>query len=128
MDQDAALTKLQMIEGVWHGVLKRPGHDGWQPDLAVTHLDQEIEGVAVEQDLTEGCWYVRVPIPAERIADGVQTFVIRDRRTDQGLASFAIVAGDALAEDIRAEIGLLRAELDMLKKAFRRHCAATMSD
>lgn len=69
-----------------------------------------------------------MPIPAERIADGVQTFVIRDRRTDQGLASFAIVAGDALAEDIRAEIGLLRAELDMLKKAFRRHCAATMSD
>lgn len=53
MDQDATLTKLQMIEGVWHGVLKRPGHDGWQPDLAVTHLDQEIEGVAVEQDLTK---------------------------------------------------------------------------
>jgi hypothetical protein len=41
------------------------------------------------------------------------------------LGSFSIVAGDALAEDIRAELSLLRAELDMLKKAFRRHCVET---
>jgi hypothetical protein len=30
-----------------------------------------------------------------------------------------------LAEDIRAEMDLLRAELDLLKQAFRRHCVET---
>jgi hypothetical protein len=30
-----------------------------------------------------------------------------------------------LEEDIRAEVSLLRAELDLLKRAFRRHCAET---
>jgi hypothetical protein len=128
MERDVTLTKLRLIEGVWHGVLTRGTHDAWQPDLVVTHLDQEIEGVEVEHDRVEECWYVRVPIPADRIADGVQTFLVRDRQEDSVLASFAIVAGDALAEDIRAEIGLLRAELDMLKKAFRRHCVETAGD
>lgn len=128
MERDVTLTKLRLIEGVWHGVLTRGTHDAWQPDLVVTHLDKEIEGVEVEHDRVEECWYVRVPIPADRIADGVQTFLVRDRQEDSVLASFAIVAGDALAEDIRAEIGLLRAELDMLKKAFRRHCVETAGD
>ena len=128
MERDVTLTKLRLIEGVWHGVLTRGKHDTRQPDLVVTHLDQEIKGVEVEHDRVEECWYVRVPIPADRIADGVQTFLVRDRQEDSVLASFAIVAGDALAEDIRAEIGLLRAELDMLKKAFRRHCVETAGD
>jgi len=128
MERDVTLTKLRLIEGVWHGVLTRGTQDTWQPDIEVTHLDQEIKGVEVEHDRVEDCWYVRVPIPADRIADGVQTFLVRDRQEDSLLASFAIVAGDALAEDIRAEIGLLRAELDMLKKAFRRHCVETAGD
>ena len=51
--------------------------------------------------------------------------MILDRSEERVLASFSIVAGDALAEDIRAELSLLRAELDMLKKAFRRHCVET---
>jgi len=128
MERDVTLTKLRLIEGVWHGVLTRSTRDTWQPDIEVTHLDQEIKGVEVEHDRVEECWYVRVPIPADRIADGVQTFLVRDRQENRVLASFAIVAGDALAEDIRAEIGLLRAELDMLKKAFRRHCVETAVD
>jgi hypothetical protein len=91
----------------------------------VTHLDFPVDGVDVQEDRVEECWHVRVPIPVDRIADGVQTFVIRDLREDMLLGSFSIVAGDALAEDIRAELSLLRAELDMLKKAFRRHCVET---
>lgn len=38
------------------------------------------------------------------------------------LARFTLVAGQALEEDIRAELNLLRAELDLLKRAFQRHC------
>ena len=36
-----------------------------------------------------------------------------------------IVTGVAMEDDVRAEIDLLRAELDMLKRAFRRHCLET---
>jgi len=127
MAQDIELTKIQLIEGVWHGRLTQRGADNWQPDIEVTHLDFAVDGIAVQEDRVEECWHVSVPIPADRIADGVQTFVIRDRRADAVLASFTIIAGDALAEDIRAEMSLLRAELDMLKKAFRRHCVETAS-
>lgn len=126
MSETVELTKLRLVEGVWHGSLKHHGRDAWQPSIEVTHLDVAVEGVEVEEDRVEECWHVRVPIPPDRISDGVQTFVIRDRRQDDVLASFSIVAGDALSEDIRAELSLLRAELDMLKKAFRRHCVETM--
>jgi len=125
MSDNIELTKMRIMEGVWHGSLKHRGPENWQPSIEVTHLDFPVDGVEVEEDRVEECWYVRVPIPADRIADGVQTFVIKDRRTDAVLESFSIVAGDALAEDIRAELSLMRAELDMLKKAFRRHCVET---
>ena len=35
------------------------------------------------------------------------------------------IAGEAVSDDLRAEVELLRAELDMLKRAFRRHCLET---
>ena len=126
MSDKIELTKLRLVEGVWHGSLKHHGRDGtWQPNIEVTHLDFPVDGVDVQEDRVEECWHVRVPIPVDRIADGVQTFVIKDLREDMLLGSFSIVAGDALAEDIRAELSLLRAELDRLKKAFRRHCVET---
>ena len=68
---------------------------------------------------------LRVPIPAELLSDGVQTFLIRDTDSGETLESFSILAGEALADDIRAEVELLREELDMLKRAFRRHCLET---
>ena len=127
MSDAIELTKLRLVEGVWHGALKYHGRDDWQPNIEVTHLDFAVDGVEVQEDRVEEHWLVSVPIPADRISDGVQTFVIRDRREETVLASFAIVAGDALAEDIRAELSLVRAELDMLKRAFRRHCVETLS-
>ena len=126
MATNIELIKLRMAEGVWHGALKNPGQSNWQPKVEVTHLETPIDGVEVEEDSIEGHWNVRIPIPADKIADGVQTFVISDQSEDAVLGSFSIIAGDPLAEDIRAEMSLLRAELDMLKKAFRRHCVETM--
>lgn len=126
MSDRVELTKLRLVEGVWHGALKRHGAGDWSPDIEVTHLDFAVEGVEVREDRVEEHWLVSVPIPPDRLSDGVQTFVIRDRRSDELLGSFTIVAGDALAEDLRAELSLVRAELDMLKRAFRRHCVETM--
>jgi hypothetical protein len=52
----------------------------------------------------------------------VQTFLVREAGSGATLGHFTIVAGVPLEADLRAEVDLLRAELDMLKKAFRRHC------
>lgn len=118
-----ALTKIRLSEGVWEGHLS--GEEG-VPALKALHLDQELDGLEVTPVEEGAGWRVRLAIPVELISDGVQTFVIADAATGEHLSSFALLAGEGLAEDIRAEMDLLRAELDMLKKAFRRHCLETM--
>lgn len=117
------LTKTRLSAGVWEGVLTRNGGGPGQPDLTVTHQNAQITGWTITEDAD--AWVVQVPLPADLIADGVQTFVIAEVASGETLASFSLLAGEALAEDIRAEIDLLRAELDMLKRAFRRHCVET---
>lgn len=121
---ERVLTKTRIQAGVWEGVLTGAGA---APVLAVSHLAHPVEGVEVLDDPGQpGQFLVRVPIPVELLSDGVQTFVITDAETDERLASFTLVTGQPLDEDIRAEMALLREELDMLKRAFRRHCVETM--
>jgi hypothetical protein len=123
---ELTLTKTRLFEGVWEGVLTRQGDADFKPDLEVTHQQLPVTGVEVIAKPEERLWVVRVPVPPETIADGVQTFVIRDRQSGEVLESFALLAGDVLSYDIRAEMALLREELDLLKRAFRRHCLETM--
>lgn len=124
---DAVLTKTRMRAGVWEGVLDVTPAGETPPPLEVVHLEAVLDGMTIEPDpMREGRFLVSVPVPVELLSDGVQTFVIRDPDSGERLASFAIVTGEPLEDDIRAEIDLLRAELDMLKKAFRRHCLETM--
>lgn len=113
------LVAARLRRGVWEGVLE----GGEAPRPVATHEGREVPGVTVE---AEGeAWVVRVPVPPEAVGDGVHTVVVRDEGTGETLASFALVAGEALAPDLRAELDLLRAELDLLKSAFRRHCRET---
>ncbi len=117
------LTKTRIRAGVWEGVL---GGATAQPALEVTLLERPLPGVSLQPVPDRpGHWLVKVPIPAEALNDGVQTFLIRDKVANETLAHFTVVTGVALEDDIRAEIDLLRAELDMLKRAFRRHCLET---
>ena len=118
------LTRTRIVEGVWEGVLTGAEQP---PDITVSHLSQPAEGAVVREDPTHpGQFLVRVPIPVKLLSEGTQTFVITEADTDVRLASFTVVMGQPLDEDIRAEMALLRAELDMLKRAFRRHCVETM--
>ncbi|MFY0679201.1 MAG: hypothetical protein JXR13_01370 [Thalassovita sp.] len=119
------LSKTRLFEGVWEGVLTTTGRGHQKPQIEVSHLQQSVPGVEVIEERDQGSWLVKVPIPVELISDGVQTFVIRDAVTDETLESFAVLAGETLADDLRAEVTLLREELDMLKRAFRRHCLET---
>ncbi len=120
------LTKTRLFEGTWEGVLRYESGSGPEPVVDVTYLEKPVPDVAITPlDDSDG-WALRVPIPSESLNDGVQTLVVTDRASGERLDMIAFIAGEALADDIRAEIDLLRAELDMLKRAFRRHCVETM--
>lgn len=123
---DIQLTKLQLIEGVWSGILKGPSLGGGVPDLRVTHNNLVVEDVKVQADPENDGWRVTIPVPLAAISDGVQTVLISDPVTNLVLGNFTLLAGEVFDDDLRTEVGLLRAELDLLKRAFRRHCVETM--
>lgn len=115
------LTRQAFRNGIWQGVLEGAGAS--PPDLTIG-LGGEALGpaqlTAIEGQ--EGAFTVHATIPAAALGEGVHTFTIS---TDgRMLAHFTIMTGDATADDLRAQLGLLREELDLLKRAFRRHCRA----
>jgi hypothetical protein len=119
------LTKTRFRAGIWEGVLRA---DAVRPQIEVWHQEQCLPGLEIsEMPGASGQWAVRLPLPAALLNEGVQTFLFRAAGSDDTLAQFTIITGVALADDIRAEVDLLRAELDMLKRAFRRHCVETAS-
>lgn len=117
---EITLTRTRLHLGHWEGVLTAPA--GAPPRLAATHLGQAIDGIEIAPHAA-GQWTLRFPIPPAAIADGVQTILISDADSGTVLDSVTLVAGDVLDQDIRAELSLLRAELEMLKHAFRRYAA-----
>jgi len=117
----ATLEGGRLTSGRWQAELVVPGAVS-PPLIEVLHDGVPLDGIDVGAPLSPGRWPVAVDLPASVISDGVQTFVVRDVATDAVLGQFTLIAGDPLAEDLRAEIALLRAELDLLKKAFRRYC------
>lgn len=123
---DLTLTKTRLFEGVWEGVITRNDGTTEPPRIEVTHLQEPLEGVEVFAMPDANAWALRVPVPPHVISDGIQTFLIRDTVSGETVGSFTLMSGDALAYDIRVEMTLLREELDMLKRAFRRHCLETM--
>ena len=119
------VTNTRLREAVWEGLVTRTGKGNLPPELRVTHLERQLDGVTLRSGAADTEWVLRIPVPPEVIADGVQTILIADARDNETLAKVSLICGEALAEDIRAEVDLLRAELDMLKRAFRRHCVET---
>lgn len=118
------LTQTRIANGWWEGALS--GAKVADTLVEAWHQDRQIDGVEVEKLAGKaGDFAVRVPILPQILNEGVQTVLLRV--AGETLASFTLVAGLPLEEDLRAEIGLLRAELDLLKSAFRRHCAETMA-
>lgn len=119
---DWTVTKTRFLDGTWEGLASGPA-DASAPDLAVTYQDRPVDGVVIAP--AEGGYAVRIPVPSESVGDGIHTFVISDAKSGETLDHFTILAGEAVADTMRSEIELLRAELDLLKRAFRRHCADT---
>lgn len=123
---DLTLIKTRIHAGIWEGVLSRETGGDDAPEILVTHLERPVNTVAVTPDPERAeSWIVKIAIPPDLLSDGVQTFLILDAESRDKLDSFTVVTGVPLEDDIRGELDLLRAELDMLKRAFRRHCVET---
>ena len=123
---DLTLTKIRMRNGIWEARISTSNDIETRPDIRVTYLDKPVDSIDLTEGDEAGIWNLSVPVPPQAVADGVHTFLIADGADDTKLGDFTLIAGEALADDLRAEVELLRAELDMLKRAFRRHCLETM--
>ena len=115
------LTKTVLKSGVWSGRAARDdgaGHPA--PRLSAGHADHPLDPPDVVATKEAGQWDVHLTLPATLLSDGVQTILIQDDESGQTVESVTLIAGDALDEDFRGEVSLLRADLDLLKAAFRR--------
>ena len=113
---DRVLNRVSLRGGTYRGVLTGGGA---APSLSAACGDAALPVTVAA--LEGGEWQVEVDLSALRLSEGCQTVVIREG--DAVLDALGIVAGlDAMPEgDLRAELDLLRAEVEMLKGAFRRH-------
>jgi hypothetical protein len=105
--------------GRWEALLRHPG--GAPPAVEALWADRPLPGLELQPDGEDGAlWHLRLPIPAEAISEGMQTFLLRRPETGETLCRFALLAGRALEEDVMAELAFLRADLDLLKQVVRR--------
>ena len=118
MNSEPRLEPLGLEAGIWRGRITGPAT---APAVEVSHRGNPLLGVEVTADVSAevGGWIVSVPVPANTLSDGMQTFLVA-QPGGPALGVFAIMAGAPPEPDLRSEVALLRAELEVLKRAFRR--------
>ncbi|MFN3294622.1 MAG: hypothetical protein ACK414_14420 [Gemmobacter sp.] len=109
------LEQGRIAAGVWEAVLTGAAE---AVPVEVLAGGRAVDGVEV-RPLPDGRHALCVPIPAWALNEGVQVFLVQ--AGGAVLGRFTLIAGEAAEGDIRAELALLRAELDLLKRAFQRH-------
>ncbi|WP_170605689.1 hypothetical protein [Ruegeria arenilitoris] len=115
--KEITLTPTNFENAIWEGHILSDA----EPSIEAIYLDELLEGI--ELIPANGGWNLRIPVPIAALSDGVHCIAIYDADSDRKLSDFTIIAGTPAADDLRAEVALLRSELDMLKRAFRRSMA-----
>jgi hypothetical protein len=121
------LTKTGLSNGIYTATLAGRASDA-APEVSIMFRDTPLQGVEVTAADSPGAWTLRARIPDSALSDGIQVFLVIDSASGARLGDFAVIAGDGADDALRTEVELLRAELDLLKRAFRRHCVETASD
>ncbi|NIN78809.1 MAG: hypothetical protein GTO37_14095 [Planctomycetales bacterium] len=120
------LTKTSFQGGVWTGVLAGIPSGQTPPTLELHWHGKVMATAEPRNDAADTAqWQVRFELPATLLGEGVHTALIMADGQDAPLATIRILAGESLDQDLTAELDSLRAELDLLKAAFRRHCRET---
>lgn len=119
------LTKTRIHAGKYEALLTTDRTVD-APQLSARHQGRKLDGLHLEPNGdTSKLWNVILQIPADLLCDGVQTILLLDDETGETLDSITLITGEPVSDNLRGEIDLLRAELDTLKRAFRRHCRDT---
>ncbi len=109
-----------LADGVWSGILVGAAKGKKVPALEAVLDGKVLDGLEITPRASmASAWDVRLTLGAGTLQDGSSCVVFR--LGDATLASFTIQAGPVAEGDLAAELTLLRAELDMLKRAFRAH-------
>ena len=118
------LTRVALKAGRYEGRLT--GANGQVPIIELVHLDRVIGHAEVTP--AEGGHQVVADMPPVVLSDGVQVVTLRSAADGTALDRLSFLMGSGLDEDFRGELALLRDELELLKRAFRRHCVETGAD
>lgn len=103
--------------GCWNGALQAAN-----PPAALSVLHRgEVVAEASLRDAGPGVWAVSVSLPPAVIDQGAHSLLLV--AGDEVLSSLALIAGTVAGDDLLAEVAQLRAELDLLKREFRRLAA-----
>lgn len=115
---DLTLTTLGFHAGIWKGRITGP----IQNEIEVLCADETLEGVEIVPD-GKNAALISVPILPDHLNEGINTFLVVNKETKAEIGGFGIAIAHCGDDNIRAELKLLRAELNLLKKAFRTHVA-----
>jgi hypothetical protein len=119
----AKLTETGLAGGVWTGRLEGAAPaPGDSPALEVLRDGRAETGLSLSKGKKDGVWEVRFPVPAEALGSGAVVFLFQ--LGGEVLASLPILAGPRAEDDLRTEVALLRAELDLVKRVLRAQARA----
>lgn len=116
---------LGLRSGSWQGLLRHEGPVG----RIVLMLDAKVVAYGEVEPTAKGLWHVSVPIDSALLVDGMSVFLLwMDDAEDKAplrsnaeqIGAMPIVAGEPMDQTLQAELALLRAELELLKREFRR--------
>lgn len=113
------LNALRLRGGIWEGQLSN--WIGDTPPVLYLMRGPTVMAEAQLSSLEPGIWHVTIALPGALIGDGAQSFAIMAEGGSAPLAQIVVIAGDVLADDLRADLATLREEVEVLKRAFRRH-------
>lgn len=116
---DLKMTEVSLTGGVFEAKLL-----GATAETRIEIWAQAQQVGSADCVAVEGGTVLRWAVPSDLLTLGVQSIAFAER--DQPpIYTLLVRAGTAVEGDLADDVALLRAELDLLKSAFRRHCAET---
>lgn len=110
--------------GIWSGRIEGAAAP---PRVVLVHRGAVIAEARLRDDPAGG-WRIEAALPGAALDDGAHSFLLLADTGEAGappdpgaleLGALSVIAGRPLDADLRAEIALLRAELDLLKRSLR---------
>jgi hypothetical protein len=116
------VAESRVAQGVWSVLLGPTPEAGSPLVLSALHDSIPLPGLTVTAEAqAPGYWRVRVALPATLIGDRVAVVVLQQGEGAQAhdLARVSVAAGQALLDDLAADVAALRAEMELLKSVVR---------